>query len=120
MLLVDDDVPATDALRELLAGDGYDVRTAATGQEALRTVADFRPQVVVIDLGLPDINGLDLAGAVRAIPCARGARLVAMTGYQRGAIDAARAVGFATCLVKPVDLDALRAELDRAVSPPGP
>ncbi len=65
VLVVDDEPQILRALRINLSVRDYDVRTAATGKEALRIAADFRPEVIVLDLGLPDMSGIDVLGGLR-------------------------------------------------------
>ena len=65
VLVIDDEPQILRALRINLSVRGYDVRTAASGTEALRAAADFRPDVVVLDLGLPDMSGIDVLAGLR-------------------------------------------------------
>ncbi len=113
ILVVDDDVGTTLALQELLTEAGHTVRLATSGEQALVVAAAFSPQAILVDLGLPDVDGFELAGRLRASDFASGARLIAITGYARGATHAAYSSGFEACLVKPVDLAVLLATLDR-------
>lgn len=113
VLVVDDDATTTLALQELLSEAGHTVEMAATGEQALRVAAAFSPQAILVDLGLPDVDGFELAGRLRALEEAANARLIAITGYRRGATHAAYSSGFEACLVKPVDLPTLLATLDR-------
>jgi signal transduction histidine kinase len=112
ILLVDDNVDAADMLSTSLGLLGYDTRVAHDGPEALRVVASFTPDVAVLDIGLPVMDGYELAGRLRAHPGLAGLRLVALTGYgaesdRRRSAEA----GFDAHLVKPVLLDQLRATL---------
>lgn len=113
VLVVDDDVGTTLALQELLCEAGHVVRVATSGEDALAVAAAFAPEAVLVDLGLPDVDGFELAGRLRTLKEAASARLIAITGYRRGASHAAVLAGFESCLVKPVDLPALLATLDR-------
>ena len=65
VLVIDDEPQILRALRINLSARDYDVRTAATGKEALRVAADFKPDVVVLDLGLPDMSGIDVLAGLR-------------------------------------------------------
>jgi signal transduction histidine kinase/CheY-like chemotaxis protein len=112
VLLVDDNVDAVAMLAELLVESGHEVLTAHDGPSALETLASFTPQVAVLDIGLPVMDGYELAAHFRARLGAQ-VRLVALTGYGQAA-DRRRALqsGFDAHLVKPVEVDALFAALD--------
>ena len=88
---------------------GHETRTAFTGPDAIVAAAEFVPDVVLLDIGLPGMDGYEVARQLRAMPATAGTFLVAMTGYGR---DEDRALtqeaGFDRHLVKPVDLDILR------------
>src|SRR6516162_9027444 len=73
LLLIEDHEDLADATAEFLRMAGLEVRVAATGAEALATAAGFRPDIVVCDLNLPDMGGLDVARALRASPVTRNA-----------------------------------------------
>jgi PAS domain S-box-containing protein len=113
LLIVDDNHDAGESLAVLLRLSGDDVRWAGDGPEALRVAAEFRPEVVLMDIGLPKgMDGYELARRLRDLPGLEGALLVALTGYgQQEDRDRSRAAGFAAHLVKPADLVALRAIL---------
>jgi signal transduction histidine kinase/CheY-like chemotaxis protein len=81
ILVVDDNPDQLELLAELLRLWGYEVIAARDAAEALRLVAEHRPRACVIDIGLPDIDGYELARRLRAIPETREARLIAVTGY---------------------------------------
>ena len=76
---------------------------AYSSKEALTVAQEFRPDVGLLDIGLPEMNGYVLAERLRARPGLKGVRLVALTGYGQ-AEDFARAAGFDDHLVKPIDL----------------
>ena len=114
ILLVDDNTDSAEALAELLEADGRDVRVAVDGPSALRAVPEFRPEVVLLDIGLPGMDGYEVARRLRADEESEGVVLVALTGYglqehRRRAEDA----GFDHHLVKPIRPDALLAILRR-------
>ena len=99
---------AAHAIAILLELEGHTVRTAATAREALSLVGDFGPDVAFLDIGLPDLNGYELARAIRADPRSAKTRLVALTGYGRGPDqELATQAGFDMHLVKPAELEAL-------------
>jgi signal transduction histidine kinase len=104
VLVVDDNVDAADSLAELLALAGQTVWTAHTGPAALAAAKDNLPDVVLLDIGLPGLDGFEVARRLRADPTHTGVFLIAMTGYGRDT-DLQRSVeaGFDHHLVKPVD-----------------
>jgi CheY-like chemotaxis protein len=88
----------------LLSAQGYEVRSAPDGHTALRVAAEFRPQAALLDIGMPDMDGYELARRMRSEPSLRDALLIAVTGYGMEAdIERSRAAGFDHHLVKPVD-----------------
>ena len=82
VLVVDDNQDAADSLAELLRGAGHQVEVAYTGMSALAKVRACRPEVVLCDLGLPELRGYDVAKAIRR-EHPRSIRLVAVSGYAR-------------------------------------
>jgi CheY-like chemotaxis protein len=109
VLVVDDNVDAADMLAELLKLDGHDVRTATSGPAALETVADFAPHVALLDIGLPGMNGYELARRLREQSHLAGITLVAVTGWgQREDRQQSQEAGFDHHLIKPVDPDDVR------------
>jgi PAS domain S-box-containing protein len=104
VLVVDDNQDSCDLLAELLEGGGLHVLKACTGAEALRLHAAHGPELVVLDIGLPDIDGYQLCRRIRADRPAHPPALVALTGWGQAADKAAaRAAGFDVHLTKPVD-----------------
>ena len=120
ILAVDDNEDALAMLKLLLGAQGHRVLTSTSSREALRCAEQARPDVCVLDIGLPDIDGYALARALRANPRTRDAALVAVSGYGREA-DRQRAseAGFDDYFVKPVDIDALSSALSRLGARPG-
>jgi len=114
VLIVDDNEDAAESLSMLLSLDGHEVRTVATAQGALEVVRQSPPEVVLLDIGLPDIDGYEVARRVRAMPDRAQVRLVALTGYGQSE-DRRRteSIGFDAHLVKPVDLALLQRTLER-------
>jgi CheY-like chemotaxis protein len=95
-------------LAAALSARGYDIRVAYDAPAALRIAADFQPAVAFLDIGLPVMDGYDLAARLREIPGLDGARLIALTGYgQESDRKRTRAAGFQHHLVKPVDLSTI-------------
>ena len=108
LVLVDDNADAADSLSQLLNVQGYHTAVEYDARSALRRARAERPDAMLVDIGLPDIDGYHLAQQLRAMPETRDTVLVAITGYGQ-ARDRERAIeaGFAHHLVKPVDMTAL-------------
>ena len=111
VLLVDDNHDAAELLAEVLRASGHRVAVASDGPTALRVAAEFHPDRALLDIGLPVMDGYELARRLRSQ--LGPVRLIAVTGYGQPD-DRARAkqAGFDAHLVKPVDLDELKAALD--------
>jgi two-component system CheB/CheR fusion protein len=108
VLLVDDNPDATELLSMLLAGHELEVATAQTGAEAVERARATRPEVVVLDLGLPDMDGYAVLEHLQAIDDLRGARFIALSGRSsREDQQRMREAGFHHQLVKPPDLQQL-------------
>ena len=108
ILVVDDNADAADSLGQLLELLGNEVRTAYDGEAGVRAASEFRPAVIVCDIGMPKVSGYDAARRVRAEPWGEGMVLVALTGW--GQDDDRRKTteaGFDHHLVKPVEFAAL-------------
>jgi CheY-like chemotaxis protein len=104
ILIVDDNQDAAESIAQYLQLEGHEVKTVGDGQAALACVPVFAPQIVVLDIGLPMMNGYEVARRMRKMPATRDALIVALTGYgqkedQVRAIDA----GFDRHFVKPTD-----------------
>jgi len=113
ILVVDDNVDAAESLGTMLAYSGHDVRVAHGGVEALTAAREFAPNVMILDLGMPEMDGYAVARAVRSDPKIASTRLIALSGY--GQPDDRRRtadVGFDEHLVKPVEHDVLNAALN--------
>src|SRR5262249_11663688 len=108
ILVVDDNADAADSLVIMLKSDGHEAEAVYRGAEALARIAAFAPDVVLLDIGLPGMDGYQVALRMRELPQLRAAKLIALTGYGQ-AEDRARALqaGFDDHLVKPVELSAL-------------
>ena|SRR5437870_5909449 len=116
VLIIEDSEDAAEIMGELIKRRGHDVRIAHDGETGLSAARAFRPQVIFLDIGLPDTDGYAVARRLRAEDLA-GEMLVALTGYGE-AEDRRRAqeAGFDRHLIKPVDPDALLAVFDGAGS----
>jgi PAS domain S-box-containing protein len=116
ILLVDDNADATDMLRDMLTDLGYQVVVAYDGPQALVALEQFQADVAVIDIGLPVMDGYELAGQIRE--SGHPPRLIAMTGYGQPADRVrSRQAGFDDHLVKPVDVATLIAVIHQAEPP---
>ncbi|MEO8178827.1 MAG: PAS domain S-box protein [Deltaproteobacteria bacterium] len=109
ILVVDDNQDSADSLGALLSYLGADVRIAYDGQSALEALRTYRPSVVVLDLGMPGLDGYEVADRVRRDPDLCDLTLIALTGWgQEQDRRRSREAGFDHHLVKPVDLEALK------------
>jgi CheY-like chemotaxis protein len=120
ILVVDDNKDAADSAGMLLALWGHQVKVAYDGPSAIAVARDYQPELCLIDLGMPGMDGFAVAGALRQESALRDARLVAMTGFDREVErKSSRDAGFDNFLVKPVEVTALRAILaeDRTSQP---
>lgn len=114
VLVVDDNRDQTDSLAALLALCGHEVRTAYDGPGALTVLQDFVPDVALVDIGLPGMNGYEVARHIRGRPGLEHVVLVAQTGWgQEEHRRRSREAGFDEHLTKPVDFEALQALLAR-------
>ncbi len=105
ILIVDDNEDAAHLLSFVLTSDGYATRIAHDGPAALRIAEEFHPDIAVLDIGLPDMDGYELAGKLRDQPSLGKLRMIALTGYgQQDDVRRALDAGFAEHLVKPVDI----------------
>jgi signal transduction histidine kinase len=119
VLLIEDNDDGREMMATMLASFGYPVLQAGDGVEGVRVACAERPDVALVDIGLPGIDGYEVARRLRQDPAARAIRLIAVTGYgleedQRRVMEA----GFDLHLVKPVDLNALLEQL-AAATPAG-
>jgi CheY-like chemotaxis protein/two-component sensor histidine kinase len=104
ILIVDDNRDAADSLAMLLRTTGNDIRTAYDGLEAVQVANEFQPEVVLLDIGLPKIDGHEVAQRLRREPWAQHTCLIAVTGWSDETDRArSRAAGFDHHLVKPLD-----------------
>lgn len=111
VLLVEDNADSRDTLALLLAAYGFEVRATGDGRSGLCEASEWRPDCVVCDIGLPGLDGWQLAEQVRG-RLGRGVVLVALTGYgSREAFERSRRAGFDAHLVKPADPTELLAAL---------
>ena len=108
VLVVEDDPDTADAVRAVLSRWGHEARTAGDAVTGLDLAARFRPDLALLDLSLPDVDGFEVARRIRELP-GTDPVLVAATGFDRHAVRlAAREVGFDHFLPKPFNLSELR------------
>jgi CheY-like chemotaxis protein len=114
LMLVDDNIDAASSMAALLELDGHGVQIAHDGPAALAQIDGAPIDAFLLDIGLPGMDGFELARRLRAHPQTRHALLIAITGYGQATDRVKSAVaGFDHHLVKPVDSEALRAALER-------
>ena len=115
VLVVDDNVDAAELLAESLRVMGHDTAVAFDGPEAIRIAGDFKPQIALLDIGLPAMDGYELARHLIDSPAFRPRLLVAISGYGLEADRAkSKEAGFAEHLVKPIRVQTLRELLAKA------
>ena len=115
VLVVDDSVDAADTTATLLAAAGCVALAAYGGEQALREVARFRPEIVLLDIGMPGLNGLEACHRMRALPGGDAMFIVAVTGWgQEDDRRRTHEAGFNAHLVKPVSPESLLSVVERA------
>jgi PAS domain S-box-containing protein len=120
VLVIEDNADAADSLREVLELSEHAVEIAASGPEGLEKARSFHPEVVLCDIGLPLMDGFEVASRMRADPHLRSTLLVALSGYAGPEdVEKARAAGFDRHVAKPVDLSELDGILAGSPSDPG-
>ena len=108
VLIVDDDADSADLLVQLLEMRGHDARSVNSARDAMAEAPGFQPHVAILDVGLPDMSGYELAQLLRNCEGLAECKLIAVTGYSGdSALARSKMSGFDQHLVKPVDLEAL-------------
>lgn len=108
VLMVDDNADALASLRLLVKAHGHDVAIAHSGPEGIEQVSSFEPSIVLLDIGMPGMDGLDTAKHIRLLPNGKEIRLIALTGWGQDSDRArTRDAGFDSHLVKPVTTEKL-------------
>jgi PAS domain S-box-containing protein len=108
IMVVDDNVDAAETMVMLLNLSGYDARPAFSGEEALQTALSFQPDLAFLDIGLPGMNGYELAQKLLADPATASTKLIALTGWGTNEdIKKSKMAGFVAHLTKPVDPQAI-------------
>jgi two-component system CheB/CheR fusion protein len=114
IVIVEDNTDSRELLYELLVGAGFECQTATSGAAGLKLIVEARPDIAILDVGLPEMDGFEIAKRVRSDPQHDRTCLIAMTGYGRASDRAlAKSAGFDQHLVKPVDADELLSLLGR-------
>jgi CheY-like chemotaxis protein len=118
LLLVDDYRDALDMWAVYLRARGYEIETASDGPSAVRVAAETLPDLIVMDLVLPGLNGCEAARQLRARPETARIPLIATTGNtEPEELERARRAGFATIMIKPCDPPGLVGEIERLLHP---
>jgi CheY-like chemotaxis protein len=108
ILIVDDNAQNLKLVRVILSVEGYDVRTAVDGEDALRVLGSFTPRLILMDLQLPGMDGLQLVRLLRADPARRAIQIIALTAYaMKGDEERAFAAGCDGYVTKPIDIEDL-------------
>ncbi len=112
ILIVDDEVGIIDEIREFLTEEGYDVRTADTVKEGIKILEEFKPDVLIVDMKLPDASGIDVLRVCRAqLP---NTKTMVVTGYvDQKVMDEAENLGRDMFLQKPFDLMTLIEQIQK-------
>ena len=114
VLVVDDNQDSAQMLAELLEMKGYVTRVAFDAPDALRVAGEFAPDIALVDLGLPVIDGYELASRLRDVPGLAEVRLIAITGYSHeNDRKRVREAGFHHHLVKPVNIRTVEAAIEQ-------
>lgn len=108
ILVADDDQDSAESLAMLFQMMGHDVRSALNGLEAVDVAANFRPDLIVLDIGMPGLDGYEVCRRIRQQPWAQAVVIAALTGWTRDEDkDRSQEAGFDHYLVKPIDPQAL-------------
>ena len=117
VLVVDDDEAIRDLLDDVLELEGYESRSASDGEAALAAAADWTPDLIVLDLMMPKMDGWQFREAQRTLPHLRDVPVLVVSASQR-ARDAYQEMGAAAVVAKPFDLDELIATVERLTNQP--
>jgi CheY-like chemotaxis protein len=117
ILIIDDNVDAATSLAEILRLEGHQCEAVFSANAALKRVATLRPDFVLLDIGLPDLDGYEVARRLRQIEGLESVGLIALTGYgQPDDVERARAAGFDAHFVKPLNFGQLEMTLGQGRS----
>ena len=113
-MLVDDNKDSTESLSRLIRNQGHEVRTALDGASGLAAADEFRPDIILLDIGMPVINGFEVASRLRANPDFDKVAIIAVSGYgQFETLKRSQEAGFDDYAVKPINLRKLNELLRR-------
>lgn len=116
VLIIEDNVDAAESLREALEFSEHRVEIALDGRHALAKAREFKPEVVLCDIGLPGLDGYEVARLFRADPFFQRTMLVALSGYALPSdVERAKDAGFDRHLAKPPELEEIEALLAEAI-----
>lgn len=119
ILIVDDNPLNVKLLHYMLQAKGYDVQTASDAEEALGILESFRPRIILMDILLPGMDGLELTRRLKAARATQGIVIIAVTAYaMKGDEEKALAAGCDGYVAKPVDMHALLDLLERTLHEP--
>ena len=119
VLIVDDNPTNLKLIRVLLSAEGYEVRTAANAKEAFQILDEFHPRLILMDIQLPDIDGLTLTRQLKNDPRTRDITIIALTAYAMKGDDAqAYASGCSGYISKPIDTRSFPHEIAKYLQPP--
>ena len=120
VLIVDDYEDSVTMMAAVLRSKGYDVATARNGPAALEIATSFCPELVLLDIGLPEIDGYEVARRLRKIPALAGTFITALSGYgSEHDRERAHEAGFNYHVTKPVDVNGLRSLLQKLMTEKG-
>lgn len=112
ILIVDDNPVNLKLARVLLTSEGYEVRTATDAEEALAVLQVYRPRLILMDIQLPGMDGLELTRRLKADPAMQGVLILGLTAYaMKGDEERALAAGCDGYILKPIDTRTLPAQL---------
>ena len=116
VLIVDDDENTREMLRVMLSAQ-FEVRVVSSGDDAIKSVERHRPHVVLMDLGMPRMNGAEAIRRIKADPSTRNTAIIVLTGDTRpGHLEVARAAGADSIMLKPVDPQLLAEQIEAAAA----
>jgi CheY-like chemotaxis protein len=119
ILIVDDNAANLKLARILLQSEGYEVRTAADAEDAVRLLGTFKPRLILMDIQLPGMDGLELTRRLKADVATRDIVILALTAYaMKGDEEKARAAGCDGYVAKPISVDSLPAVIARHLASP--
>jgi CheY-like chemotaxis protein len=121
ILIVDDNPQNLKLARVVLANEGFDVRTASNAEDALQLLRTVTPSLILMDVQLPGMDGLELTRRLKADPATRPIRVIALTAYaMKGDDEKAFAAGCDGYITKPIDIERLAAVVSAYLVEPGP